>query len=184
MNVGCGAGKVGGMLSARGSSVLVVDVAMDHLMVAPLVQAQQDEVAARYGGYDDSQVDVVQFFPPRGAFFMAVVDGQPVGCAGLRSVPEHDAVGRAPAVEIKRMYTSPAARRRGVAVELLTVLAYRARAMRCEWLLLETGDKQPEAVALYERFGFVSVSGFGHYSGYPGQISMAFDLGEMVTQRR
>lgn len=184
MNCGPDVGKLSSMLSARGSGVIVVDVAMDHPMVAPLIAAQQAEIAQRYGGSDESEVDVVQFFPPRGAFFMAVADGQPVGCAGLRTIPERDAVGRAPAAEVKRMYTHPEMRRRGVAVELLNVLAYRACAMRCEWLLLETGDKQPEAVALYERYGFVRVSGFGHYSGYPGQISMAFDLAEMVTERR
>jgi len=38
-------------------------------------------------------------------------------------------------------------------------------------VILETGDKQPEAVGLYEATGYVRIPDFGYYQGYASVLS-------------
>jgi hypothetical protein len=40
-------------------------------------------------------------------------------------------------------------------------------------VILETGDKQPEAIALYEARGYVRIPDFGYYKGHEGVLSYA-----------
>lgn len=80
------------------------------------------------------------------AFWLASLDGSPVGCVGLREL----APGR---VEVKHLYVEPAARRRGVAAALMTAFEGEA-ARRGAEVVLETGTRQPEAIALYEARGY------------------------------
>ena len=80
------------------------------------------------------------------AFWLASLDGRPVGCVGLRVL--------APArVEVKHLYVEPAARRRGTASALMAALEAEA-ARRGAEIVLETGTRQPEAIALYEARGY------------------------------
>jgi len=70
------------------------------------------------------------------------------------------------------MYTAEAVRGRGVARALLTHLEAEARAAGLPLLRLETGIHQPEAIALYERTGFVPRGPFGDYAAMtPNQIA-------------
>lgn len=162
----------------------VVDVAFDHELATPLIEAQVAEVAKLYGGADESPVSTEHFFPPRGAFFLAVVGDDVVGCAGLRRLPADKAAGHHPAVELKRLFVRPEFRGKGYAKALLEIVELRARALGSEWLLLEAGDAQKEAVALYEAYGFDHIEGFGYYAGYDGQVAMAFDLTTDPDRRR
>jgi ribosomal protein S18 acetylase RimI-like enzyme len=65
------------------------------------------------------------------------------------------------------MYVAVAARRRGFARALLAHLEHTARAADAQVMVLETGIVQPEAIALYEAAGYVSIEKFGHYSWSP-----------------
>ena len=47
-------------------------------------------------------------------------------------------------------------------------------------MVLETGDAQPEAIALYTRAGYVPVEKFGYYRGSPRSVSMAKSLTRAV----
>jgi GNAT superfamily N-acetyltransferase len=67
--------------------------------------------------------------------------------------------------EIKRVYVAPEHRRAGLAGRLLAEAADRARAAGIRELVLQTGFRQPEAMALYERHGWQPISPFGPYSG-------------------
>jgi GNAT superfamily N-acetyltransferase len=69
--------------------------------------------------------------------------------------------------EIKRMYVAPTVRRTGLARLMLRTLEDSAREAGCDVLALETGMRQPEAIALYESAGYVRVTGFGHYKDSP-----------------
>src|SRR6186713_1294327 len=117
---------------------------MDSDVGAPLVRAQWRELLERYGvpdaDPDDLQAD--HLAPPHGVFLVAWIDGDAVGCGGIRQYDE--ATG-----EIKRMYTKPEARRRGISRVVLEALEARARAVGYSRLVLETGIRQPEAIALY-----------------------------------
>jgi GNAT superfamily N-acetyltransferase len=80
------------------------------------------------------------------AFWVAAFDGRSVGCVGLREL----APGR---VEVKHLYVEPASRRSGVAAALMAAFEAEA-ARRGADVLLETGTRQPEAIALYEGRGY------------------------------
>jgi putative acetyltransferase len=90
---------------------------------------------------------------------------RPVGCGAVRLI--------APGVaELKRMFTDPAARGRGVAQAVLGALEPAARALGATRLVLETGVRQPEALRLYERSGFTRIAAFGEYLGNPFSVCM------------
>jgi len=104
---------------------------------------------------------------PNGWFLVARLDGHAVGCAGLRRMDAH-------AVEIKRMWTSPAARGQGVARAMLQRLEEIARQAGYQRLQLDTNGALVEAHALYRRTGFTEI---GRYNDNPhAQLWFAKDL--------
>ena len=113
----------------------------------------------------DEQVDGRQ-----GVLLVARVGGEPVGCGALRRLDP--ATG-----EIKRMYVAPSARGGGVGARILDKLERHARALGIRRLLLETGERQVEAVRLYQRAGFTRVPCFGEYANAPLSLCMGKDLG-------
>jgi GNAT superfamily N-acetyltransferase len=139
--------------------VSVVPAAWDDSDVQVLATAQQAELRARYGGAGEpgtppSAVDVSIVLVARSD------DGVAVGCGALR------ALGGAVA-EIKRMYVVPSARGRGVSKAVLAGLEEAARRRGWRTLRLETGPRQPEAVALYSGAGYRPIEAFGAYVAAP-----------------
>ena len=125
------------------------------------------DLGARYDSSgDDTPVDASEFDPPDGAFLVAFLDGEPVGCAGWRS---HGDDGET--AELKRMYTAPAGRRRGVARAVLRAVEDNARDQGRKRLILECGSKQPEAIAFYQANGYERIPDFGYYKDHPGVLS-------------
>jgi N-acetylglutamate synthase-like GNAT family acetyltransferase len=78
--------------------------------------------------------------------------------------------------EIKRMYVVPDLRGQGIARRLLTALEAESTALGIARLVLETGARQPEALALYERAGFARIPAFGEYVDSPLSVCMAKQL--------
>jgi GNAT superfamily N-acetyltransferase len=136
-------------------------------VVQSLVAELQQEFVVRYGGPDETPLDVTMFDPPHGAFLLGVVDTEPVAMGGWRRRPDVTALGRSVAAEIKRMYVAPAARGRGLARAVLAALEESARSAGADVMVLETGLMQPEAIALYESSSYVPVEGFGYYKDSP-----------------
>lgn len=91
--------------------------------------------------------------------------GEVLGCGALVVQPGSCA-------ELKRMFVDPAARGRGVGAAILTVLERLARAEGIGTVRLETGPSQPEALALYRRFGYRERGPFGGYRDDPLSIFM------------
>jgi putative acetyltransferase len=96
-----------------------------------------------------------QLFDPNVRFFAARLDGVAVGCGGVAFYEGY--------AEVKRMFTRPTARRKGVAAALLQRLEGEARGARHSVLRLETGMYQDEAIGFYERAGFERCDAFGDY---------------------
>jgi len=168
----------------KGETVLDVridHVGYDHADALRLVAEVQLEYVARYGGTDDTPLEVDMFVPPRGSFFVGYAiqdtgpEAGPVAVATGAWRRRHDlvALGVRETAEIKRMYVVPAAQRRGVARRMLAHLESTARAAGTEAMVLETGSMQPEAIALYESSGYVAIAGFGHYRDSPGNRCFA-----------
>ena len=74
------------------------------------------------------------------------------------------------------MYTIPEARGRGVASALLGALEESARQAGRKRIVLETGARQPEAIALYGKAGYARIPDFGHYKDDPEVRSYGKDL--------
>ena len=136
--------------------VRLAPAAWDDADVRRLTAAQQAELRARYEGGQEpgtppSAADVAVVLVARDA------GGEAVGCGALR--PLEDGVA-----EIKRMYVVPAARGRGLSKLVLAGLEAAARDRGCTTLRLETGPRQPEAIALYEGAGYRPIAAFGPYA--------------------
>ena len=130
---------------------------------AKLVAEVQQHYVRRYGGQDDTPVDPAEFAPPLGLFLVGYLDQVPVACGGWRAhdTPEpHFLDGDA---EVKRMYVVPSVRRRGYARLLLAELERTAAERGRRRTVLETGLKQPEAIALYTANGYTAIPKFGLY---------------------
>ncbi|GAA1900090.1 GNAT family N-acetyltransferase [Asanoa iriomotensis] len=149
-------------------------MSVEHLEIRQLPFAAPESVAmvadlladlgARYNSSgDETPVDATEFDPPDGAFLVAFLDGEPVGCAGWRS---HGTDGET--AELKRMWTAPAGRRKGVARAVLRAIEDSARDAGRKRVILETGDKQPEAIAFYLANGYERIPDFGYYRNEPG----------------
>ena len=157
--------------------------AVDEPAVRELLVEVLDELAQRYGGNgDDTPVAADDFTAPNGAFFVAsgstasgwasgLASGSDsggarlIGCAGWRRHGED--------AELKRMFTTKAARGRGLARRLLATVEESARGAGFRRLILETGERQPEAIALYRSAGYVRIDNFGFYKDEVGVLSLA-----------
>jgi GNAT superfamily N-acetyltransferase len=149
------------------------DEAYDSPSARLLVGAVQAEYVERYGGPDRTPVDPTEFAPPAGRFVVGYLDGAPVAMGGLR---RHQGGGSTVEVEVKRMYVAPSARRLGLARLVLTALEDRAQSLGATRVVLETGQRQPEAIKLYESSGYTPIEGFGHYRDAPLSLSFAKQL--------
>jgi len=127
------------------------------------------EIAPLYGRLADDgagSFNPTEELVPRSAFVIARRDDQPVGCGALRPIDSQS-------VEIKRMFVTAAARRLGIAWQILTELERLAAEFGYRVMRLETGNRQPGAIALYERYGFYRIAPYGKYVGDP--VSVCFE---------
>jgi putative acetyltransferase len=140
-------------------------------VAAKLISALNVELSRRYPeeGANHFRLDAQEVEEGQGAFFIAYANGQPLGCGGIRRIGADSA-------EIKRMYVEPYARGQGVGRRILLTLQEEARRLGITRILLETGDRQPEAIALYSQVGFVRFPAFGEYVDSPLSVCMAKDL--------
>jgi putative acetyltransferase len=74
--------------------------------------------------------------------------------------------------ELKRMFTVPSHRGRGIARSLLQLLETEAQARGCNLFMLETGYLQLDAISLYERLGYSRRGPFGTYTDDPNSVFM------------
>ena len=153
------------------ADLVVRRVPITHPDALLLVEAVQEEYVARYGGRDESPIDPHDFEDPQGRFFVGYLDDVPVATGAWRRSTVQ-ALGASATAEIKRMYVVPTAQRRGLARRMLAHLEATAAAAGIEALVLETGLKQPEAIALYTSAGYEPIPGFGHYCG--SELSRCF----------
>lgn len=81
-------------------------------------------------------------------------------------------------LEVKKVFTTPAARGRGVAQAMLLWLEDYAIERGVASLVLQTGPLQVEAIGLYEKLGYLPIPAFGAYGVIPGALCFRKDLHE------
>jgi GNAT superfamily N-acetyltransferase len=120
-----------------------------------VVAQAEAEIVLRYGNLDGDEqgLTATMFDPPQGAFVVARrgdAAGPPAGGVGVRAL--RPGVG-----QIRRLWVDPAARGQGIARALMAGVEDAARELGLTDLRLGTGDRQPEAVALYASAGWERV---------------------------
>ncbi|MFD0552159.1 GNAT family N-acetyltransferase [Streptomyces rectiviolaceus] len=152
--------------SPQRSAVELRPTPFDHPDAVKLNDRVQLEYAERYGDEGDvTPLDPAMFAAPHGAYLIAYDEnGTPLATGGWRGHEENDEGYAHGDAEIKRMYVTPEARGLGLARRILTALEDDARAAGRTRMVLETGAKQPEAIALYTSTGYTPApTKFGHY---------------------
>ncbi|WP_232014166.1 GNAT family N-acetyltransferase [Glycomyces terrestris] len=140
---------------------------------SPVARALCEEVQAeyvrRYGAGDMTELADADFEPPNGDFIVVYDEsGSPVGCGGWRSHGED--------AEMKRVFVRESARRQGLAKRIVAAVEASAAAAGRKRVILETGPRQPEAVAMYGLLGYVPVAPFGYYGDTDGSIHLGKEL--------
>ncbi|NML66914.1 GNAT family N-acetyltransferase [Hymenobacter sp. RP-2-7] len=138
-----------------------------------LVQRLDQDLAARDGAEATFYAQYNKLDLIRHAV-VAYADGQPVGCGAFKEF-------EAGAVEIKRMYVAPTQRRQGVAQAVLSELERWATKLGYATAVLETGRRQPEAIALYQRSGYHLTANYGQYVGVANSVCMRKSLESTVS---
>jgi GNAT superfamily N-acetyltransferase len=139
------------------------------------------EIAGRYPGFDPARqppAPLEAFTAPHGGtFLVASLGGRPVGCAGLQRL-DHDTA------ELRRVFVREEARGRGIARTLVTTALAAAVGLGYRRVRLDTGDRLPEARALFLDLGFCDIA---DYNGNPfAAYWMELDVGPpgtVVAQR-
>jgi putative acetyltransferase len=146
-----------------------------HDMLSPtgqqLIAALNAELEARYPeeGANFFRLDAEEVSEGRGAFLVAYLAGTPVGCGAVRRINPGVA-------EIKRMYVDPTVRGRRVGRQIVDALEAHARQLGAKRIVLETGPRQPDAIAMYQHAGFAEIPLYGEYVGSQFSVCMAKDL--------
>ncbi|MEV6834969.1 GNAT family N-acetyltransferase [Streptomyces sp. NPDC051133] len=143
-------------------------VRFDHPDAVKLNDEVQAEYSLRYGDEGDATVLAAEdFLPPRGVYLIAYDEhDRPVATGGWRSQDNNGEGNEDGDAELKRMYVVAQARGLGLARRMLAALEEDARMAGRVRMVLETGTKQPEAIALYTSSGYEACAKFGYYREY------------------
>ena len=124
-----------------------------------LILQLTNEISERYehkldgkGGFSAEEVNI-----EKAGFYVLFVNEMVAGCGALRPLYKNEIA------EIKRMYIKPEFRKKGLAKILLDKLEMEARNFGFSKIWLETGDRQPEAIGLYEKKNYSRIENYGIY---------------------
>lgn len=92
-----------------------------------------------------------------------LIENTPVACGAIKRFDKASA-------EVKRMYTLPETRGKGIATQVLLALETWAKDLGYEFTILETGKRQPEAIALYQKKGYEIIPNYGQYEGIDNSV--------------
>lgn len=100
---------------------------------------------------------------------VAYENDRPVGCGAIKEYSPDT-------MEVKRMYTSPENRGKGIASSVLSELERWASELSYEKCILETGKRQPEAIALYKKRGYQVIPNYGQYADVEDSVCFEKNL--------
>lgn len=136
-----------------------------------LADAQQAEMRTLYEGEADTGPlrEAAMFIEPHGVFILLRDDDDvAVACGGIAPFDEERC-------ELKRMYVVPEQRGRGLGRRVLDELEAEARRLGYRSIVLETGDRQQEALGLYVAAGYERIPCYPPYDARA--LSLCFEKG-------
>jgi putative acetyltransferase len=144
---------------------VIVRESPDQAEIRALLSASDTYMATLYPAESNHMLALEALKAARVTFLVARIGGRAVGCGALVRATENWA-------EIKRMFILPEARGRGIGRRLLQTLEAAALEQGIALLRLETGVRQPEAIALYRSAGFSEIGPFAQYEPDPNSVFM------------
>jgi len=94
---------------------------------------------------------------------IAYQDDIPLGCGAIKEYTSDT-------MELKRMFVNPVQRSKGIASGILNELEKWTLELGYKKCILETGTKQPEAIALYKKNGYNLIANYGQYEGVENSV--------------
>ncbi|MCB0494302.1 MAG: GNAT family N-acetyltransferase [Cyclobacteriaceae bacterium] len=142
--------------------ILLVRTDATHPDFVALVQLLDADLAQR-DGEDHAYYHQFNTIDKLKQVVVAYENNVAVGCGALKPFG-------ADAMEVKRMYVSPAHRGKGIAAAILTALESWATELGATRCVLETGKKQLEAMALYRKSGYKVIPNYDQYAGLENSV--------------
>lgn len=147
----------------------IENVSWDDERAVALRAAMDDEISPRYAEVyaafdDETRAVLAEDFAVDPATMVEVIlvrdaEGVAVGHAALRRLGDE--------LEVKRVFVDPRARGRGASQALMGALERLGRERGAARLILQTGNRQPEAIALYEKLGYRAIDIYPPYVRFP-----------------
>jgi GNAT superfamily N-acetyltransferase len=146
----------------------IVRTSSDNPDFKELVKLLDAELAERDGADHPfyaqyNKIDKIKFA------VVAYENGKPVSCGAIKEYSNDT-------MEIKRMYTLPESRGRGIAAKVLSDLENWTKELSFKKCILETGKKQPEAIALYKKNGYKLIPNYGQYAEVENSLCFKKEL--------
>jgi len=145
--------------------LIVIKTNSDNSDFIELVKLLDAELAERDGADHPfyaqfNKIDKIKYV------VVAYENDKPVSCGAIKEYTPDT-------MEVKRMYTLPESRGKGIATKVLMELEKWAKELGYVKCILETGKKQPEAIALYKKNGYKLIPNYGQYAEV--ENSVCFD---------
>ena len=133
--------------------------------VIALIRQSDALMQSLYPAESNHLVDIESLSRPHVHVFVAREAGRALGCGAF-------VLGENGQAEMKRVFVDPAARGKGIARALMEALEHEAAKLGVTLMQLETGIRQPEAIALYRKSGYAERGPFGSYKPDPLSLFM------------
>ena len=148
--------------------IIQTDSTNDNFRI--LISKLDKELFNRYGQIQNS-FNKQNIIETSAKVIIVKVDDKPVGCGCYKKYNEDT-------VEIKRMYIDTKFRGQGLSKIILGELENLAKVSGYKNTILETGNKQPEAIGLYKIFGYKLIENYGQYKGIETCICMTKQISD------
>ena len=128
----------------------------DHVDFVQLVAKLDQDLAIRDGDEHSfytqyNKIDKIKHV------VIAFENGIPLACGAIKEFDDEK-------MEVKRMYSTPESRGKGIASVILAELEKWTKELTYSKCILETGKKQPEAIRLYQKNGYRQIPNYGQYA--------------------
>ncbi len=133
---------------------------------------QLDAYLARQDGEEHSFYNQFNQVAALRYVIVAYEGEKPVACGAIKPLTPA-------AMEVKRMYTLPDYRGRRIATQVLRALETWTKELGYRLCNLETGKRQPEAIALYEKCGYKRIANYGQYIGVDNSVCFEKEVSEL-----
>ncbi|MDR4894049.1 MULTISPECIES: GNAT family N-acetyltransferase [unclassified Chryseobacterium] len=117
-----------------------------------------DAVLAKHNGENDGFFAQFNTIDTLKNCVVVYIDGIPTACGAFKPFSED-------AVEIKRMFTHPEFRKKGLGSAIVKELENWASELNFKKAVLETSQDLKSAISVYEKSGFYRIPNYGQYVG-------------------